>query len=121
MECSTLARRGSLAPAVWRLASAGAILEGMSDARSYHRWQFRLGALRVLITAGYLAALLASGVAARLRDLLAAWTSHWWLAVPCAVIILAAGHQLLTFPLGDRKSTRLNSSHIQKSRMPSSA
>ena len=72
----------------------------MSDARSYHRWQFRLGALRVLITAGYLAALLASGVAARLRDLLAAWTSHWWLAVPCAVIILAAGHQLLTFPLG---------------------
>ena len=25
------------------------------------------------------------------------------------------------FPEGDRKSTRLNSSHIQKSRMPSSA
>ena len=27
----------------------------------------------------------------------------------------------VTFPLRDRKSTRLNSSHIQKSRMPSSA
>jgi Zn-dependent protease with chaperone function len=70
------------------------------DARAYHRWQLGLGALRVLITAGYLAALLASGAAAHLRDLLAAWTAHWWLAVPFAVIILAAGHQLLTFPLG---------------------
>ena len=27
----------------------------------------------------------------------------------------------MNYPLGDRKSTRLNSSHIQKSRMPSSA
>jgi STE24 endopeptidase len=70
------------------------------DARSYHRWQFRLGALRVLITAGYLAVLLVSGAARSLRDLLGGWTLHWWLAVPCAVIILAAGHQLLTFPLG---------------------
>jgi STE24 endopeptidase len=69
------------------------------DARSYHRWHFRLGALRLVITAGYLGALLASGAAARLRDFLATWTSHWWLAVPCVVVILAAGHQLLTFPL----------------------
>ena len=28
---------------------------------------------------------------------------------------------LINFAIGDRKSTRLNSSHIQKSRMPSSA
>ena len=30
------------------------------------------------------------------------------------------GHEVLAY-LSDRKSTRLNSSHIQKSRMPSSA
>ena len=33
----------------------------------------------------------------------------------------AADGQRGTLLLGDRKSTRLNSSHIQKSRMPSSA
>jgi STE24 endopeptidase len=71
----------------------------MSEARTYHRWQLRLGLLRMLLTAGYLAALLATGAAARLRDLLSAWTAHWWLAVPVAVTVLAAGHQLLTLPL----------------------
>jgi STE24 endopeptidase len=71
----------------------------MSEACTYHRWQLRLGLVRMILTAGYLAALLATGAAARLRDLLAAWTSHWWLAVPAAVIVLAAGHQLLTLPL----------------------
>jgi STE24 endopeptidase len=72
----------------------------MNEARDYHRWQLGLGAVRLLLTAGYLAALLATGAAERLRDLLAASTSHWWLAVPAAVIALAAGHQLLTLPLG---------------------
>ena len=32
-----------------------------------------------------------------------------------------AGAEILSAPVEDRKSTRLNSSHIQKSRMPSSA
>ena len=40
------------------------------------------------------------------------------LAAAFAAIGMAAWAVLL---LGDRKSTRLNSSHIQKSRMPSSA
>ena len=71
----------------------------MSEARTYHRWQLGLGVLRVLFTAGYLTALLETGAAARLRDLLAAWTTHWWLAVPSAVIMLAAGHEILTLPL----------------------
>ena len=31
------------------------------------------------------------------------------------------GHENVAMPVLDRKSTRLNSSHIQKSRMPSSA
>ena len=70
-----------------------------SEARSYHRWQFRVGALGILLTAGYLAALLATGVAAHLRDLLAARTHHWWLAVPSALLILGAGHQLLALPV----------------------
>ena len=39
-------------------------------------------------------------------------------AVLALVVVVATGAIRLT---GDRKSTRLNSSHIQKSRMPSSA
>ena len=38
-----------------------------------------------------------------------------------AVRVLWKGHQLNLIDTPDRKSTRLNSSHIQKSRMPSSA
>ena len=68
-------------------------------ARSYHRWQLGLGAIGVLVTAGYLVTLLMTGSAAHLRDLLAARTHHWWLAVPSAVLILGAGHRLLTVPL----------------------
>ena len=34
---------------------------------------------------------------------------------------LRAAHDAILVGIGDRKSTRLNSSHIQKSRMPSSA
>ena len=37
------------------------------------------------------------------------------------VIAIASGYIAVTKITGDRKSTRLNSSHIQKSRMPSSA
>jgi len=69
------------------------------EARSYHRWQLRLGAVGILLTAGYLTALLATGAAAHLRDLLAARTHHWWLAVPAALLILGAGHQLLALPV----------------------
>jgi STE24 endopeptidase len=69
------------------------------DARSYHRWQFRIGALRLLISAGYLCALLGSGLSAQLRDLLTAWTPHWWLAVPVAVLVIGLGLQILILPL----------------------
>ena len=43
---------------------------------------------------------------------------------PQAIVVDVGPALSLAFslePLGDRKSTRLNSSHIQKSRMPSSA
>ena len=46
------------------------------------------------------------------------------LAGPGAILSYAAGGLIalaLMWALADRKSTRLNSSHIQKSRMPSSA
>ena len=46
-------------------------------------------------------------------DKLAAFVFWGW----TLIIVLAA----ITLPLGDRKSTRLNSSHPQLSRMPSSA
>ena len=36
-------------------------------------------------------------------------------------VLVKAKHHLLDTIAADRKSTRLNSSHIQKSRMPSSA
>ena len=43
----------------------------------------------------------------------------------CAVRCATAGRKIALYEAaghaGDRKSTRLNSSHIQKSRMPSSA
>jgi len=93
-------RAAELSPDRLALGVDWAILDDMHEARTYHRWQLGLGVLRILLTAGYLAALLATGAAARLRDLLAAWTTHWWFAVPAAVIVLAAGHLLLTLPLG---------------------
>lgn len=69
------------------------------EAHSYHRWQFRLGSLGLLLTACYLVLLLVTGAAAHLRDLLAALTLHWWQVVPSAVLILGAGQQLLTLPV----------------------
>src|SRR5262249_18844908 len=68
------------------------------EARTYHRWQFRIGALRFLVSAGALATLLLTGLSIRLRDLLAAWTLHWWLAVPIAVLLLALALPLVTLP-----------------------
>ena len=41
----------------------------------------------------------------------------WWLAFIPSFLTMCVGASMLA----DRKSTRLNSSHIQKSRMPSSA
>jgi len=74
-------------------------VSAQSDARSYHRQQFWIGALRWVIVAAYLGALLASGLSVRLRDLVAAWTSVWWLAVPIFVLLLGLGQEILTLPL----------------------
>ena len=68
-------------------------------ARSYHRWQFRIGVSEYLISATYLGALLVTGLSTHLRDVLTGWTSHWWLAVLVAVVLIGLGQQLLILPL----------------------
>lgn len=68
-------------------------------ARSYHRWQLGIGGLRYLLSAGFLATLLVSGLAARLRDQVEGWTPHWWLAVLLALLLIVLGQQILTLPL----------------------
>ena len=68
------------------------------SARSYHRWQFWIGVSEYLISATYLGALLVTGLSTHLRDVLAGWTSHWWLAVLVAVLVIGLGQQLLILP-----------------------
>ena len=48
------------------------------------------------------------------------FTAAVWVAA-ALVIVLVAGIIAMVLARGDRKSTRLNSSHREKSRMPSSA
>jgi len=69
------------------------------SARSYHRRQFRIGVSEYLISVTYLGALLVTGLSTHLRDVLAGWTSHWWLAVLVAVLVIGLGQQLLILPL----------------------
>ncbi|MCI0548594.1 MAG: M48 family metalloprotease [Candidatus Rokubacteria bacterium] len=74
----------------------------MSDqtrARDYHRRQLRLRLLGLALTAVYLVAVLASGVARDLRDALAHLTPHWWLALPLMLAVLGGVYRLLTLPL----------------------
>ena len=53
------------------------------------------------------------------KDSLALWVADMDFA--CAEPILKALHERIDRKILDRKSTRLNSSHITRSRMPSSA
>ena len=57
------------------------------------------------------------GKTALVVDLIRAFPEAAWTAVK----ITQYGHGVCSISGEDRKSTRLNSSHIQKSRMPSSA
>ena len=67
--------------------------------RAYHRRQFRLSALGFAVTVAYLVAWLATGASIALRDALVAFTPHWWLQVPLALLVLGIGHRLVTLPL----------------------
>ena len=55
-------------------------------------------------------------LAGRLRECLSQYEETTWVNVPFHLMFVDTQSVVL-----DRKSTRLNSSHIQKSRMPSSA
>lgn len=68
-------------------------------ARRYHRWQFRLSLAGFILSALYLAALLATGAALTLRDRLAALTSLWWLELVLALVVLGGAYRLVTLPL----------------------
>ena len=98
---------GTPGPSTWRFASRRAILEGMSEpkpdgseARSYHRWQFRLGVARHSPHRGLSRRAPRDG---RLPRISAICSPHGHRTggsrVPSALLILGVGHQLLTLPL----------------------
>jgi STE24 endopeptidase len=68
-------------------------------ARAYHRRQLVLSLTEITLSAVYLLVLIQTGAAAALAGWLASWTSRWWLQLALAVVVLAAGHRLLTMPL----------------------
>ena len=68
-------------------------------ARRYHRLRFRLSALELSLTVGYLAALLATGAAAALAGWVASLTPRWWLQLALNAAILGGAFRLATAPL----------------------
>jgi len=68
-------------------------------ARRYHRLRFRLSALELALTLGYLAALLATGASSALAASVAALTPHWWLQIAIDLAVMAAAFRVLTAPL----------------------
>ena len=68
-------------------------------ARGYHRLQLGLSLLAFTLGVGYLSALLATGVSARLAARLAEWTAQPWLALAVMAVAVGAGWRLLTLPL----------------------
>ena len=55
------------------------------------------------------------------RDLFLVWNRGWQRLLTRPDVSVVPDREVVAVKLRDRKSTRLNSSHIQKSRMPSSA
>ena len=68
-------------------------------ARRYHRLRFRLSAVELALTLGYLAALLATGASSALAAWSAALTPRWWLQIAIDVAVLAGAFRALTAPL----------------------
>jgi hypothetical protein len=63
-------------------------------ARGYHRLQLGLSLLAFTLGVGYLSALLATGVSARLAARLAEWTAQPWLALAVKAVAVGAGWRL---------------------------
>jgi STE24 endopeptidase len=68
-------------------------------ARTYHRQQLWLAGVSLLLTAGYLLALIWTGGAIALRDRISPLVDRWWVALPLMLIVLGAGHWLVSLPL----------------------
>ena len=70
-----------------------------SRARAYHRRQLALSLTEIALSAIYLLVLVGARAAVSLTGWIGQWTSRWWLELAVALVILAAGHRLLTMPL----------------------
>ena len=74
-------------------------MDSDARARDYHRRQLWLALAGLLVAAGYLGALIATGGAITLRDRMAAVTPRWWVQLALALLILGCGSFILTLPL----------------------
>lgn len=70
-----------------------------SRARTYHRRQLALSLSEIALSVVYLLVLVETGVAVSLTAWIRQLTSRWWLEVAVVVVVLAAGHRLLTMPM----------------------
>jgi STE24 endopeptidase len=68
-------------------------------ARAYHRRQLALSLVELAAAATYLLVLIETRAAGHLTEWLGRLTSRWWLQLALALLVLAAGHRLLTLPL----------------------
>ncbi len=75
--------------------------DGVEDtrARAYHRRQLALSLAELAAAVTYLLVLIETRAAAHLTEWLGRWSSRWWLQLALALLVLAAGHRLLTLPL----------------------
>jgi STE24 endopeptidase len=67
-------------------------------ARRYQRWRLWLSIARSSLAAIYLAALVATGTSAAVRNWASTVTDHWWLAFALALIAMAVGYRILALP-----------------------
>jgi STE24 endopeptidase len=68
-------------------------------ARAYHRRQLALSLAGLTAAVTYLLFLIETRAAGHLIAWLGQWSSRWWLQLALALLVLAAGHRLLTLPL----------------------
>ena len=68
-------------------------------ARAYHRRQLALSLAELAAAVAYLLVLIETRAAGHLTEWLGRWSARWWLQLTLALLVLAAGHRLLTLPL----------------------
>ena len=75
--------------------------DGLEEARAraYHRRRLALSLAELAAAVTYLLVLIETRAAGHLTEWLGRWSSRWWLQLALALLVLAAGHRLLTLPL----------------------